>query len=167
MLWPTYAAPQITSAKNTSEGTSVPTISRCFQRFLLVPRTNRSCSVGASVTDDLCSASLLFNTTSHTSLPKTPGICYRFVWLARIPRSPISACCYRRQESAEERLEKGRCKVYTKQHEVCPTAVIKTVEPLRGSRSARRSSQNPSLGLCFGVSWFGPLVSPLDSALQN
>src|SRR5215210_4650625 len=74
MRWPTYATPQTTSAKNTSERTSVPIINRCFQiglqRFLFVACSKRSCSVVSSVTDNLCSASLLSNTSSRTSVRK-------------------------------------------------------------------------------------------------
>src|SRR5215218_2439817 len=59
MPWPTYATPQTTSANNTSERTSVPTISRCFQtgfqRFLLAACTSCSSSAvgGSVVTDEL------------------------------------------------------------------------------------------------------------------
>src|SRR5215204_844687 len=82
MLLPKAAAPQTTSAINTSARTRVPAISRCvqtvFQRFLLVARGNRSCSAGASVADNPCSAAPLSNTSSHASfqsrfLPKKPS----------------------------------------------------------------------------------------------
>src|SRR5215208_7772229 len=77
MLLPKAAAPQTTSAINTSARTRVPAISRCvqtvFQRFLLVARGNRSCSAGASVADNPCSAAPLSNTSSHTSFRKTPS----------------------------------------------------------------------------------------------
>jgi len=47
-------------------------------------------------------------------------------------------------------------------------AEVRRTEDLHLARAwVTALSQNPSLGLCFGVSWFGPLVSLLDSALQN
>src|SRR5215218_6900104 len=85
MPWPTYATPQTTSAKNTSERTSVPTISCClqtsFQRFWVVACGNRSCSVGASITDGLFSASLLSDTGSLLSVRRTPNRLYLSVGL--------------------------------------------------------------------------------------
>src|SRR5215218_10966230 len=64
------AGPQTTSAINTSARTRVPAISRCvqtvFQRFLLVALGNRSCSAGASVADNPCSAAPL--AIYHTSV---------------------------------------------------------------------------------------------------
>src|SRR5918995_2904600 len=76
-LLPKAAVPQTMSAINTSARTRVPAISRCvqtvFQRFLLVARGNSSCSAGASVADNPCSAAPLSNTSSHTSFRKTPS----------------------------------------------------------------------------------------------
>src|SRR5215217_2737232 len=86
MLLPKAAAPQTTSAINTSARTRVPAISRCvqtvFQRFLLVARGNRSCSAGASVADNPCSAAPLSNTSSHASFRKNLAIYHTSVLVA-------------------------------------------------------------------------------------